>query len=133
MRKPLPRFVIAKTLKSGATGFYFNIPTLYRRLGCKIPNEPLGDDYSIACGTDGNGGRAVALNELFNEWNHNRLGQSVREQVYVFAWGCIERGRPESAAAAVICFEWLQRRKMCWPATSDGQTIAARNGPTPSV
>ena len=77
MTKPLPRFVIAKTLRSGATGFYFNIPTFYRRLGCKIPNEPLGDDYSIACGTDGNGGRAAALNELFNEWNHNRLGKTV--------------------------------------------------------
>jgi hypothetical protein len=33
----------------------------------------------------------------------------TREQVYKFAWGCIERGRPEPAAAAVICFEWLQR------------------------
>jgi hypothetical protein len=242
MTKPLPRFVIAKTLTSGATGFYFNIPTFYRRLGCKIPNEPLGDDYSIACGTDGDGGRAAGLNELFNEWNHNRLGKTVgtskllrygtvdwlfreyriskayldkvaprsrpdyertmlvvadlltkngvrigslsvrsitpraadklyekiihgkkglrlrqgekavalcrkawkvvrrlypddfdnlvpnpwdgvtrrtrtkkkkpavtREQVYAFAWGCIERGRPEPAAAAVICFEWLQR------------------------
>jgi hypothetical protein len=33
----------------------------------------------------------------------------TREQVYVFAWGCIDRGNPEAAAAAVICFEWLQR------------------------
>jgi hypothetical protein len=33
----------------------------------------------------------------------------TREQVYAFAWGCIERGQPEAAAAAVICFEWLQR------------------------
>lgn len=33
----------------------------------------------------------------------------TREQVYAFAWGCIEHGRPEPAAAAVICFEWLQR------------------------
>lgn len=33
----------------------------------------------------------------------------TRDQVYQFAWGCIERGRPEPAAAAVICFEWLQR------------------------
>jgi hypothetical protein len=32
-----------------------------------------------------------------------------REQVYAFAQGCIERGHPEPAAAAVICFEWLQR------------------------
>ena len=33
----------------------------------------------------------------------------TREQVYNFAWGCIDHGRPEPAAAAVICFEWLQR------------------------
>jgi hypothetical protein len=33
----------------------------------------------------------------------------TREQVYTFAWGCIEHGQPEAAAAAVICFEWLQR------------------------
>jgi hypothetical protein len=33
----------------------------------------------------------------------------TREQVYTFAWGCIEYGHPEAAAAAVICFEWLQR------------------------
>jgi hypothetical protein len=33
----------------------------------------------------------------------------TREQVYEFALGCIERGEPECGAAAVICFEWLQR------------------------
>ncbi|MCK1578581.1 hypothetical protein IVB03_03025 [Bradyrhizobium sp. 168] len=33
----------------------------------------------------------------------------TREQVYMFAHGCIERGEPECGAAAVICFEWLQR------------------------
>ena len=36
MTKPLPRFVIAKTLRSGATGFYFNIPTFYRRLAARF-------------------------------------------------------------------------------------------------
>jgi hypothetical protein len=34
---------------------------------------------------------------------------ATREQVYLFAHGCIERGYPGPAAAAVICFEWLQR------------------------
>ena len=34
---------------------------------------------------------------------------ATREQVYAFAWGCIERRQPEAGAAAVICFEWLQR------------------------
>jgi hypothetical protein len=33
----------------------------------------------------------------------------TREDVYRFADGAIELGRPEAAAAAVICFEWLQR------------------------
>lgn len=34
---------------------------------------------------------------------------ATREQVYTFAWGALERGRADAAAAAVICFEWLQR------------------------
>ena len=34
--KPLPRFVIAKMLASGAMAFYFNVPTLYRKLGCHL-------------------------------------------------------------------------------------------------
>jgi hypothetical protein len=32
-----------------------------------------------------------------------------REMVYGFAWKAIEAGYPEPAAAAVVCFEWLQR------------------------
>lgn len=32
-----------------------------------------------------------------------------RETVYAFAWAAIEADKPEAAAAAVICFEWLQR------------------------
>ena len=240
--KLLPRFVIAKTLTTGAIAFYFNVPTLYRRLGCTIPNEPLGIDYNTACGENGDGGSAAALNALFDEWNAKRKGGQVtagpiaaygtvdwlfreykqskaylekvaprsrpdyertmllvtdivtkkgdrigdrkiraitpvsadkiydiicqgsrglrprqgekavalcrrawrvvhrlhpsqfdrdvpnpwegvtkhrrtkgvkpaatRDQVYTFAWGCIEYRQPEAAAAAVICFEWLQR------------------------
>jgi hypothetical protein len=34
---------------------------------------------------------------------------ATREQVYAFAWGCVDRGYPEVGAAAVVCFEWLQR------------------------
>jgi len=43
--------------------------------------------------------------------NRVKLTKSAvtREQVYEFAQGCIERGEPECGAAAVICFEWLQR------------------------
>src|SRR4051794_25273457 len=75
--KPLPRFVIPKTLASGATAFYFNVPTLYRRLGCAISNEPLGAEYTVACGENGEGGRAAALNALFDEWNTTRKGGHV--------------------------------------------------------
>src|ERR1700733_10387727 len=75
--KPLPRYVIDKRLASGLTGFYWNIPTYYRKLGCGIPNERLGTNYETACGEDGTGGRAAALNELFNEWDQKRLGEVV--------------------------------------------------------
>jgi hypothetical protein len=34
---------------------------------------------------------------------------AIREEVYAFADAAIEHGYPEAAAAAVICFEWLQR------------------------
>jgi hypothetical protein len=229
-------------LAGGQVAFYWIVPTYFRGLGCSIPNEPLGTDYAAACGENGSGGLAAALNALFDEWNSARRGQPVtgeqapiygtvdwlfreykqskaytekvsarsrpdyertmllvsdvvtkkgdrlgrrkiksitpisadmiyeiiiastrgerlrqgekavalcrrawrvvhrlhpsefdravpnpwdgvtrkrrvkktkaaanREQVYTFAWGCIERGQPEVAAAAVICFEWLQR------------------------
>jgi hypothetical protein len=71
---PLPRYVIAKRLASGRTAFYYNVPKLYRELGCAVPNTPLGTDYTIACGEDGRGGRAAALNAAFDEWNRLRQG-----------------------------------------------------------
>jgi hypothetical protein len=36
-------------------------------------------------------------------------GAVTREDVYTFAYGCIEHGQVEAAAVAVIYFEWLQR------------------------
>jgi len=77
LKRPLPRFVIAKPLASGTTGFYFTIATRYRRLGCAIPNEPLGSDYVEACGENGDGGKAAALNALFDEWNTTRKGVTM--------------------------------------------------------
>jgi hypothetical protein len=77
MTLALPRYVIAKPLANGTIGFYFTVPTRYRKMGCMIPNEPLGSDYSIACGTDGKGGRASALNGLFDEWWKTKNGEPV--------------------------------------------------------
>jgi len=75
--KPLSRFVIAKPLARGRIGFYFTIPTYYRKQGCTIPNEPLGPDYGTACGNDGDGGHAAALNGLFDEWRAILAGESI--------------------------------------------------------
>ena len=77
MTLPLPRYVIAKPLASGRFGFYFNVPKKYRDLGCTVPNAPLGADYAVACGQDGKGGRAAALNGLLDEWNALRRGQPM--------------------------------------------------------
>jgi hypothetical protein len=74
MTLPLPRYVIAKPLASGATG---TVPTRYRKMGCAIPNEPLGADYAVACGVNGKGGRAFALNGLFDEWWKAKNGELV--------------------------------------------------------
>jgi hypothetical protein len=242
MTLPLPRNVIVKRLANGKLGFYFNVQTVYRKIGCPVQNEPLGNDYQTACGSDGSGGRAAILNARLDEWHATRRGlpaigertpiygtirwlfqeyrrsaaylekvsarsrpdyertmqlvesivtkkgdklgdrkiKSVtplstekiyakiidgpkgerlrqgekavalcrrawrvvhrlhprefnrdvpnpwdgvtlkrrmknkkpavtRDQVYQFAWGCVARNKPEPAAAAVICFEWLQR------------------------
>jgi hypothetical protein len=73
----LPRFVRAKQLASGGIGFYWELTGHYRRLGCSIPGQPLGDNYAVACGADGNGGRAATLNALFDEWRAVRAGEPV--------------------------------------------------------
>jgi hypothetical protein len=75
--RPLPRFVRTKTLASGLVAFYWDLTGHYRRLGCSIPGEPLGTDYAIACGEDGNGGRAAVLNALFDEWRTCRAGDPI--------------------------------------------------------
>jgi hypothetical protein len=107
MVMPLPRFVIAKPLASGSMAFYFNVPTLYRRLGCTIPNEPLGHDYVIACGDDGGGGRAAALNALFDEWNSKRKG------------GTIEGGRLVRYGTVDWLFREYLRSEACRERVSD--------------
>ena len=39
--------------------------------------EALGTDYDIACGANGDSGRAAALNARFDEWKRTRNGQAV--------------------------------------------------------
>src|ERR1700680_2871478 len=77
MTLPLSRYVRPRLLARGQIAFYWIVPTYFRRLGCGIPNEPLGNDYALACGNDGNSGRAAALNALFDEWVAKRDGEPV--------------------------------------------------------
>jgi hypothetical protein len=74
-----PRFVEARRLANGLVAFYFCIPKYYRKLGCEIANEPLGTSYEAACGENGKGGRAAALNALFDEWNDHRRGEPIAQ------------------------------------------------------
>jgi hypothetical protein len=69
---PLPRFVVAKPLVGGRVGFYFYVTGHYRKLGCMVPNEPLGGDYFIACK------RAATLNAHFDEWRAARVGEPIK-------------------------------------------------------
>jgi hypothetical protein len=73
----LPRHVLPKILASGKTAFYYTVPTKYRKMGCPVPNEPLGTDYAKACGE---GGRAETLNGLFDEWNDARKGLPISSE-----------------------------------------------------
>ena len=60
--------------------YYYNVPKIYRGAGCPRLNEPLGTDYSVACGIDGAGGRAATLNGLFDEWDQTRRGLPVASE-----------------------------------------------------
>jgi len=73
----LPRFVVAKTLADGSVAFYYYVPGKYRKLGCPVANQPVGRDYTVACGEDSNGGRAAALNAHFDEWQDSRRGLPI--------------------------------------------------------
>ncbi|HEY0329353.1 MAG TPA: site-specific integrase [Rhodopseudomonas sp.] len=60
-----------KPLKLGRTGFYFNVPSRYRKYGCTVANEPLGTDFAKMVE------RAATLNGLIDEWNDLRKGIEV--------------------------------------------------------
>ena len=103
MTLPLPRYVIAKPLANGTTGFYFTVPTRYRQMGCAIPNEPLGmttrsraastakaavPPRSMDCSTNGGKSRTASLSKASPD-----MGRSI---------GCFGNTRQQTLREA--CF-----------------------------
>lgn len=62
-------------------------------------------------------GASIGNEPVWNPWEgvamrrrrKNAKPAATRDDVYAFAWGAVEAGHCDAAAAAVICFEWLQR------------------------
>jgi hypothetical protein len=71
---PLPRYVIAKPLACGRVAFYFNVQSNIRRLAALSLTSHCG---LAPCGPDGKGGRAAALNALFDEWRKAGDGEPI--------------------------------------------------------
>src|SRR6266566_7551235 len=43
-----PKLMVAKRLKSGATAYYWDVPTWTKKKGCTLGSEALGNDYASA-------------------------------------------------------------------------------------
>jgi hypothetical protein len=127
----LPRHVLPKILASGRTAFYYTVPTKYRKMGCPVPNEPLGTDYAKACGE---GGRAETLNGLFDEWNDARKGLPISSEEaprigsidwlfreYRQSRAYLEKVKPRSRRN----YEW-NMREICDTLTNRGDRVGSR-------
>ncbi|WP_407122856.1 hypothetical protein [Bradyrhizobium sp. STM 3561] len=80
----LPRHVIPKRLASGATAYYYNVPTKYRALKCPVQNEPLGADFAKMQE------RAKTLNGQFDEWDQARKGLPVSGAPMMPKYGTVD-------------------------------------------
>lgn len=70
----LPKYVEAKTLASGKTGFYWNPPSWARKARCPIDAESLGPDAFEAVA------RAKVLNGWLDAWNAERKGKKTTDK-----------------------------------------------------
>jgi hypothetical protein len=55
---------------------------------------------------------------------------ATRDDVYTFAWGAVKAGHTDAAAAAVICFEWLQRPENVLAGYVGWNDYRGKNAPT---
>jgi hypothetical protein len=76
----------------------------------------------VACGEDGNGGRASALNALFGEWNQQRLGGSAPTGK-LFRYGTVDWLFREYKSSKAYLEKWPSVRdrtmsaQCCWSPT----------------
>ncbi|ODM77765.1 hypothetical protein [Bradyrhizobium elkanii] len=83
-------------------------------------------------------GRQVGDTPVWNPWEgvamrrrkHTPKPAATREQVYAFAWGAVAAGHEQAAAAAVICFEWLQRPENVLSGYVSWSGYRGKDGPT---
>jgi hypothetical protein len=124
----LPRHVIPKLLASGLTGFYYNVPTKYRKMKCPVPSEPLGTDFAKA--TE----RATTLNGLFDEWIESYKGLPISgpsaPRVGTIDWLFREYRQSKAYTEKVKLrsrkdYEWAMR-EICDTLTKKGDRIGSR-------
>ena len=84
-RKPLgwPRYMVARRLKSGATAYYWVIPTWAKKNGCALKIEALGIDYA-----DAKKRCDALLNPQFDAWRkHEEISLTSDHSVHgTFDW-----------------------------------------------
>ncbi len=128
MTLELPRYVIAKRLKTGATSFYFNVPSNYRAIGCAVRNEPLGSDFSKMLQ------RAASLNGLVDEWLTARKGTLVIGEAaprygsvdWLFReYRASKAYREKVAVNSRKSYEWAMRM-VCDTLTRKGDRVGSR-------
>jgi hypothetical protein len=98
VQRKKPRFVKPKKLANGQIAYYFEIPKYHLGKGCPNLGQPLGTDYAVACGEDGEGGRAAALNARFDEWYSLAAGIPIEEPVKIGTVDWLFREYKKSAA-----------------------------------
>src|ERR1700730_10270932 len=85
-RKPLgwPRYMFPRQLKSGATGYYWDVPSWAKKKGCTLNFETLGTEYAEA---------------------KKRCDQLLNPQFV--AWRKGEETAPSSNQTAPGTFDWM--------------------------
>jgi hypothetical protein len=75
----MPRYTERKSLKAGAWGYFFHVPTWAKKAGCPVQNAPLGTDYDAAVER-----AEKTLLPAFDEWRTGGQASSTSAAVATF-------------------------------------------------